>query len=318
MAVFIAALLAWYLSSSVAQESHPIGLLSSIEFLALYLGSPFFHGYNERVLATDHLIVPLVAGYSGLLVACGVAVRILRLRKRRALDAAELFFVGVMTFSLVAGAMAAVVRGGGGHPAPALASRYGVLCLLFWLSAVPLAVAGIGFVRVRVLAAVAPICLLALLAGSQVRYLGWWLSWRSMIEGATASLVSNVPDPDYLGYINNRADLAERVAAALVRKRLSPLEDRTFALDRSAAAGSGARGRALRRGRPPPDQAARGLPVFGRGAERRAPLRSAPGVRHRRRRPDRWHRQRRPRLVRGLEAIRVNADAHVARVRAGQ
>ena len=142
-----------------------------------------------------------------------------------ALDAAELFFVGVMTFSLVAGAMAAVVRGGGGPPAPALASRYGVLCLLFWLSAIPLAVAGMGFVRVRVLAAVAPICLLAVLAGSQVRYLGWWLSWRSMIEGAAASLVSNVPDPDYLGYINNRPDFSERVAAVLVRKRLSPLED---------------------------------------------------------------------------------------------
>ncbi len=223
-AVLIAALLAWYLSSSVAQESHPIGLLSSFEFLALYLGSPFFHGYNERVLATDHLIVPLVAGYAALLVACGVAVRILRLRKRRALDAAELFFVGVMTFSLVAGAMAAVVRGGS-LPSPALASRYGVFCLLFWLSAVPLAVAGMGVARVRVLAAVAPICLLAVLAGSQVRYVGWWLNWRSMIDGASASLVSGVPDPAYLGYIHHRADVAERVAGELMRKKASPLDD---------------------------------------------------------------------------------------------
>ena len=223
-ALLIAALLAWYLSSWVAQESHPIDLLSSLEFLALYLGSPFFHGYNERALATDHLMAPLVAGYGALLVACGVAVRILRLRKRRALDAAELFFVGVMTFSLVAGAMAAAVRGGGGLPSPALASRYGVLCVLFWVSAVPLAVAGMGVARVRVLAAAAPICLLALLTGSQIRYLGWWLNWRSMVEGASASLVSGAPDFDYLGYILNRPDFAERAGAELMRKRLSPLD----------------------------------------------------------------------------------------------
>jgi len=122
-AVLLTALLAWYLSSWVAHESHPIGLLPSIEFLALYLGSPFFRGYNERALTTDPalLIVPLAAGYSALLLACAVAVRVLRLRKRRPLNAAELFFAGVMTFSLVAGAMAALVRGSGGAPAPARA-----------------------------------------------------------------------------------------------------------------------------------------------------------------------------------------------------
>jgi len=226
-AVLIAALLAWYLSSWVANESHPVGLLSSLEFVALYLGSPFFHGHNDRVLTTDpaRLVAPLWAGYAALLLACAVVVRVLRLRKRRPLNAAELFFAGVMTFSLVAGAMAALVRGSGGAPAAALASRYGILCLLFWLSAVPLAFAGVGVARVKALAAVAPICLLAVLAASQVFYLAWWLNWRSMIDGATASLVSGVPDPEYLAYILHRPDMVERASAELMRRKLSPLYD---------------------------------------------------------------------------------------------
>ena len=52
-AVGVAALLAWYLSSWVAHESHPIGLVPSLNFVALFLGSPFLHGYNDRVLTTD-------------------------------------------------------------------------------------------------------------------------------------------------------------------------------------------------------------------------------------------------------------------------
>ncbi len=225
VAAGIAALLAWYLSSWVVYESHPIGLVPSINFLALFLGSPFFHGYNERVLTTDfaRLAVPIAAGYAGLLLACAVAFRVLRVRARRPLVSAELFFVGVMAFALVAGAMTAVVRGGGGAPTPALASRYGVLCLLFWMAAVPLAVAWLRPRRIRLVAAVLPIGLLALLVRSQVDYLGWWLNWRSMIAGASASLVSGVPDPVFLGYVLHRPDMVERVTHELVRQRLSPL-----------------------------------------------------------------------------------------------
>jgi hypothetical protein len=225
--VAIAGALAWYLSFWVAHESHPVGLYASLEFVALFLGSPFLYGGNVRVLTTDpaRLAVPLAAGYAGLLLACGIAIRIVRVRARRPLSPAELFFAGVATFALVAGAMAAVVRGGGGAPSPALASRYGVLCLLFWLSAVPLAVAGLGVVRIRLLEAVAPVCMLVLLALSQVAYLGWWLNWRSMIEAASASLASGVPDPEYLGYVLHRPDMVERVSERLVSERLSPLYD---------------------------------------------------------------------------------------------
>ena len=224
-AASIAALLAWYLSSWVAYESHPIGPVPSLNFVALFLGSPFFHGYNERVLTTDavKLLVPIVAGYAGLVLAGGVAVRMLRVRKRRPLRSAELFFVGVMSFALVVAAMTAFVRGGGGAPTPALASRYGVLCLLFWMAAVPLAVARLRPRRIRLVAAIAPIGLLALLVRSQVDYLGWWLNWRSMIEGASASLISGVPDPVFLGYVLHRPDMVERVTGELVRQRLSPI-----------------------------------------------------------------------------------------------
>jgi len=223
--VAIAGALAWYVSSWVAHESRPIGLYASLEFVALFLGSPFFHGGNERVLTTDpaRLAVPLAAGYAALLLACGVAFRLLRVRARRPLDSSELFFAGVATFALVAGAMAALVRGGGVAPTAALSSRYAVLCLLFWVSAVPLALAGVGVVRIRLIEAAAPIVLLALLVRSQVDYLGWWLNWRSMIEGAEASLAAGAPDPEYLAYVLHRPDLVERVTGTLVRDRLSPI-----------------------------------------------------------------------------------------------
>ncbi len=243
-AVGVAALLAWYLSSWVAYESHPIGLVPSLNFVALFLGSPFLHGYNDRVLVTDSakLLAPIAAGSAGLLLAAGVAVRVLRLRKHRPLHSAELFFVGVMTFALVAGAMTAVVRGGGAAPTPALASRYGVLCLLFWMAAVPLAVAGLRPPRIRLVATVAPICLLALLVRSQVDYLGWWLNWRSMIEGGSASLASGVPDPEYLGYILHRPDMLERVTARTRAAAALAALRRAIAMDRASAAG--VRGRA--------------------------------------------------------------------------
>jgi len=223
--VGIAALFVWYLSFWIAHESHPIGIGASIEFVALYLGSPFFHGHNERVLTTAaaRLFVPLAAGYAGLLLAGAVGIRLLRLRARRPLSAAELFFAAVAVFALVVGAMLALVRGGGEAPTPALSSRYGVLALLFWLSAVPLGIAGLGVVRLRIVEAVGPLVLLAFVVRSQVDYLGWWLNWRSMIEGASAALVSGVPDPDYLAYVLNRSDMVERVTGDLLRERLSPL-----------------------------------------------------------------------------------------------
>ena len=236
----IVALLAWYLLPWVAHESRPIGIVPSLNFLAMFLGSPFYHGYNERVLAADidRLILPIGAGYLGMALACVIAVRILRIRRRRALAAAELFFVGVMAFALAAAGMVAGVRGGGGPPAPALASRYGVLCLLFWLSAVPLLAADPGFskARIRSLEMFVPICLLALIVRSQTEYLGWWMNWRSMIEAASASLVSGVPDPEYLGYVLFKPEMVERVSGMLLRERLSPLyEERSRFIGRSLA-----------------------------------------------------------------------------------
>ena len=178
---------------------------------------------------------------------------------------------------------------------------------------------GMGIVRVRVLAAVAPICLLAVLAGSQVRYLGWWLNWRSMIEGASASLVSGVPDPDVPGLHTLPVRRCRTRGRGAPAKEALAARRRTFALDRTAAARSAAQASiAASRRSPPRRRCPRASGSRATVRERRAPVRRAAGVRHRRRRTDRRHRQRRPRLVRALEPIRRTPDAHVARVRAGR
>jgi hypothetical protein len=206
-------------------------ILALVRFLAQFLGSPVVPGGNERVLASvgGSLALAAVAGSVGIALACFVAIRVLWLRSRRSLGEAELFFVGVVVFALSAGVMTAVARGTDGPPWRALSSRYGMFCLLFWLAAVPLAApeAAAAKAGVRRFAALVPIVVLLLLVPSQLVYLGWWMKWRSMVDGATASLVSGVPDPDYLAYIfpADRLQIVERAAPLLLREGLTPLHE---------------------------------------------------------------------------------------------
>ena len=221
--------MAVYGMPSPDHESVPLEILAFLKFLAQFLGSPMIPGGNTRVLTTDVTLLALAtgAGSLGIALACLIGAGMLRLRSRRALSAAELFFVGVMVFALSAGIMAALARGGGGPPWRALSSRYGMFCILFWVSAVPLAaqVFGASTNSIRRLESVVPICLLLLITSSQVRYVEWWMKWRSLVEAATASLVSGVRDPEYLGYLFPADNLQyiDRVTPLLLREKLSPL-----------------------------------------------------------------------------------------------
>lgn len=228
-AIGLAALLVWYLTPWLAHNSAALETLTALNFVAMFLGSPLFHGGNLRGLATDvnQLSLVIGVGYFGLALACTNVYRLVRAWRHRRLGQAELFLVGVMVFSLSTAVMAAVARSGVGLPSPALSSRYGVMCLLFWLSAVPLFVASLSPSKasIRRYETFVPVCLLVLVAGSQSAYLEWWTKWKNLVEVASASLVSAVPDREYLGYIfpPDRLQVVESVTTVLMREGTSPL-----------------------------------------------------------------------------------------------
>ncbi len=217
-----------YLKQYANPGSRPVDVQAVLNFLALFLGSPAFPGGNGRVLETDpnRLTLAIGAGYLGMALAAFVATQVVRIRRRRALNEAELFFFGVMAFALLDAVIVAGARATSDLPSPALSSRYGVLCLLFWASAVPLRAASLASkASLRRVETLVPIFLLVLIAGSQNAYLEWWLKLRYLVEVAGASLASAVPDRDYLGYIYYAGDLpvVERVNDTLWQKKLSPL-----------------------------------------------------------------------------------------------
>jgi len=233
-AICIAVSLIIYLMPWTAQQAAPFDALASLNFVAMYLGSPLFHGGNVRVLATDvnSLILVIGVGYFGIALACTNAYRVVRARRHRSLNSAEMFFVGLMVFSLSTAVMGALTRTGGGLPSPALSSRYGALCLLFWISALPLFVAShsLSKERIRNYETVAPVLFLLLMAVSQSAYLEWWTKWRNLVELAKASLVSAVADDEYLGYIfpPGRSRTVELVTKTLMREETSPLFEERF------------------------------------------------------------------------------------------
>jgi hypothetical protein len=231
VAVCILALIGAYLSRWLEPGAAHFDPLGALHFVAMFLGSPFLQDGNLRVEAAGrhNLILVVSAGYLGLCLAGANAYCVLRARRDRPLRAGELFFVGIMVFSLAAAAMAALTRAGGAFSTPALASRYGSMVLLFWISAIPLFVASLSLSKttMRSYETVVPIGLLLLITLSQSSYLDWWTRWRNWVEFASASLVTEVPDREYLGYIfpGDRPETVESVSAVLLRNGSSALAE---------------------------------------------------------------------------------------------
>lgn len=136
--VFVLPALLWIERETVSGAG-TIDIVSSINFIALYLGSPFFFGGNDRTVPTEagSLFPILGVGYVGICLAGAILLQIIRVRRKRLCTRAELFFVGLLLFSLLFGVMAARVRMTlyVGLPALALGSRYCLFSLMFWVAA---------------------------------------------------------------------------------------------------------------------------------------------------------------------------------------
>jgi hypothetical protein len=211
------------------QHATAVDVLGVLRFVSLYLGSPLYFGGNERVLeqSTSALALALGAGYAGLAFACLAVYRLARARRSGELTRGRMFFAGLMIFALSTAISTAGARVGGALASPALSSRYGPLCMLFWLAIAALYLPANDATRERMKprVAIASLGLLGLIAVSQSAYLQLWLQWRSVAAWAHASLISAAPDSEYLAYIflPTRADIVEATAATLLSRKTSPL-----------------------------------------------------------------------------------------------
>ncbi len=211
------------------QRATAVDALGALKFVSLYLGSPLYFGGNERVLeqSTPALALALGAGYAGLALACLAVYRLARARRNGELTRGRMFFAGLMIFALSTAISTASARAGGALASPSLSSRYGPFCMLFWLAVAALYTPANDAIRERLNSwvAVASLGLLGLIAVSQSAYLQWWLQWRGVTARAYASLISGVPDREYLGYIfvPGRPEFVESTAATLLSQRASLL-----------------------------------------------------------------------------------------------
>jgi len=211
------------------QRATAVDVLGALKFVSLYLGSPLYFGGNERVLeqSTPALALALGAGYAGLAFACLAVYRLARARRNGELTRGRMFFAGLMIFALSTAISTASARAGGALASPSLSSRYGPFCMLFWLAVAALYTPANDAIRERLNSwvAVASLGLLGLIAVSQSAYLQWWLEWRSVAAWAYASLISGVPDREYLGYIfvPGRSEFVESTAATLLSQKASLL-----------------------------------------------------------------------------------------------
>ncbi len=211
------------------QQTKSARLLSLLNFVPLYLGAPLYVGGNTRVLETSpgKLLPVLVAGYAGIALAGWALVRVYAAVRERALTEGAAFFAGVVVFMLATGAMGALARSGGAFASSALASRYGMYCMLFWLALFPLLAydaTGARRLPAAVVRAGAAI-VLVFVAVTQVSYIEWWLGFRTAIARAQASLVSGVPDEEYLAYVfvGTRPQFVRDVTRTLLDHRVTAL-----------------------------------------------------------------------------------------------